>query len=248
VVVADSECTKKDLQELYGLGSDRVRVIYPGVESRFQPIKDAETLQKVRAKYELPECFVLGLSTLQPRKNFKGLVEGFRRLVADEGPALSADKELCLVVAGGEGWMYEETFAAVARSGLENRVRFTGFVEDADLPALYTLARAFAFPSWYEGFGLPVLESMACGTPVVTADNSSLPEVVGEAGLLVDAADPGALAGALGRILSDSTLSVRLAALGLTRAQQFRWTRAAEDLQQVYQNTLSLSSRTANKN
>ncbi len=229
-ILADSESTRRDLMGLMAVEPDRVSVIYPGVEPRFHPVRDSEVLNRVRDHYNLPERFVLGLGTLQPRKNFPGLVDGFGRLVQGIG-----NGELQLVVVGSKGWMCEDTYAAAAKVGLEDRVHFPGFVEDDDLPALYSLAVAFAFPTWYEGFGLPVLEAMACGTPVVTADNSSLPEVVGQAGLLVDAGDADALAGALARLLGDEALRAQLAAAGIEQARQFTWTAAARQLLTVYQ-------------
>jgi glycosyltransferase involved in cell wall biosynthesis len=231
-ILADSESTRHDLVELLAVEPERVTVVYPGVEPRFRPIDDARELDRVRARYGLPARFVLGLGTLQPRKNLGGLVEAFGRLLVTAGDEDVAD--LHLVIAGGKGWMYEETLALPERLGLAGRVHFAGFVDDADLPALYNLAAVFAFPSWYEGFGLPVLEAMACGTPVVAADNSSLPEAAGEAGLMVDAADTEALAAALGRLLEDGTLRARLFSAGQARARQFTWERAAAELLSVY--------------
>lgn len=233
-ILADSESTRVDLMQLMAVEPERVTVLYPGVESRFRPVKETDVLAAVRARYELPGRFILGLSTVQPRKNFDGLIEAFRRLLArsSDEPEIA---ELHLVIAGGKGWMYEDTLALVKLGGLEDRVHFPGFVAEADLPALYCLAAAFAFPSWYEGFGLPVLEAMACGTPVVAADNSSLPEVVGEAGLLVDAGDPDALSEALGRLLGDEALQGRLSRAGLDQAQRFTWEEAAQQLLHVYE-------------
>jgi glycosyltransferase involved in cell wall biosynthesis len=232
-ILADSECTRRDLLELMGVQPERVSVLYPGVEARFQPVEDAVALSRVRNRYRLPDRFILGLSTLQPRKNFEGLIEAYSHLLADRGeePEIA---DLDLVIGGGKGWMYEGLSAIVERLGLDERVRFIGFVEDDDLPALYGLASAFAFPSWYEGFGLPVLEAMACGTPVVAADNSSLPEVVGEAGLLVDAADPEALAEALARLLTDRDLAAHLVRTGRNQAQRFTWEAAARQLLDLY--------------
>ncbi len=225
-ILADSESTRRDLIELLEVEPERVTVLYPGVEPRFRPVRDAEVLERVRARYNLPTRFILGLGTLQPRKNFDGLIRAFARLPAAD--------DLHLVIVGSRGWMYEEMLALPARLGLEERVHFAGFVADADLPALYNLAAIFAFPSWYEGFGLPVLEAMACGTPVVAADNSSLPEVTGEAGLLVDAADLDALTGALVRLLSDRELRARLVVAGREQARQFTWEGAARQLLEVY--------------
>lgn len=236
LVLADSESTRRDLIELMGVEPGRVAVLYPGVEPRFQPVLDITVLHRVTEQYGLPPRFVLGLGTLQPRKNFAGLVAAFRRLVAARGDG-AAVGNLSLVIAGGEGWMVDGIYAAVRDAGLGGRVHFPGFVQEADLPALYSLAEVFAFPSWYEGFGLPVLEAMACGTPVVAANNSSLPEVVGEGGLLVDAGDGHALAGALARVLTEPGLRQKLVVAGRAQAARFRWPHAAQHLLELYRAT-----------
>ncbi|MEJ2210516.1 MAG: glycosyltransferase family 1 protein [Anaerolineae bacterium] len=232
-ILADSFNTRQDLIDLMGVEPDRAAVVYPGVEPRFGPIEDPAVLDPVRARYDLPPRFVLGLSTLQPRKNFAGLADAFARLLAAQGDE-APFADLHLVIGGGKGWMYEEMMARVERLGLGQRVRFLGFVDDADLPALYNLADAFAFPSWYEGFGVPLLEAMACGTPVVAADNSSLPEVVGDAGLLVNAGDVEALASALGRLVSNAELREELRTEGPARARRFTWEKAAHQLLGIY--------------
>jgi glycosyltransferase involved in cell wall biosynthesis len=219
--------------ELMGVELERVTVLYPGVEPRFQPVQDAGTLRRVRNRYRLPARFILGLSTLQPRKNFEGLIEAFGLLLAARGGELEI-VDLDLVIGGGKGWMYEGLSSQVERLGLDERIHFVGFVDDDDLPALYSLACAFAFPTWYEGFGLPVLEAMACGTPVVAADNSSLPEVVGEAGLLVDAGDPEALCEALARLLTNRGLEAHLVLAGRRQARRFTWEGAARQLLDLY--------------
>ena len=235
-VIADSASTRTDLIELMGVEESRVLVIYPGVEARFRPVLDRSSLDRVRNAYGLPPRFVLGLGTLQPRKNFVVLVEAFRRLLLAEA-ADGHSQELGLVLAGEKGWMFDEIAQTVRSTGFEDRVRFVGFVNDDDLPALYSLASVFAFPSLYEGFGLPILEAMACGTPVVAADNSSLPEVVGEAGLMVDARDTEGLASALWAVLKDGNLRAQLVDAGQRRASQFAWGRAASELLTVYEAT-----------
>jgi len=233
-ILADSESTRSDLVDLMRVRGDKVSVVYPGVESRFSRIEDGQLLAEVRERYQLPNRFVLGLSTLQPRKNFDGLVDAFQLLLSQHG-----DKEemanLHLVICGGLGWMYGEIQQRVHRHGLEARVHFAGFVQDVDLPALYSLASVFAFPSWYEGFGLPVLEAMACGTPVVAADNSSLPEVVGDGGMLVDASSSDELASALMQLLSNRDLRVVLKRAGLAQAAKFTWPLAASALLATYE-------------
>jgi glycosyltransferase involved in cell wall biosynthesis len=230
-VLADSESTRRDLIELMNLPPDRITVIGAGVERRFRPVTDPASLAEVRARYRLPERFILGVSTLEPRKNFTGLIAAYNQL-AEAHPRLSAD--LHLVIAGGRGWLYDDIFAAAEASPVRQRIHFAGFVADEDLPALYSQAAAFAFPSHYEGFGIPVLEAMACGTPVVCADNSSLPEVAGDAALLVDAADVHGLAEAMHRLLVDSSLRERLIGRGFEQAKKFTWEEAARRLLDVY--------------
>ncbi len=228
LVLADSESTRADLIELLRTDPDRVEVLHCGVESRFQRVQDARVLQAVRVRYHLPERFMLALGTLQPRKNLERLVEAYaltRGVIGDE---------VKLVVAGGTGWMHEGILARMEQLGVDHAVCLPGYVEDEDLPALYSLADLFVFPSLYEGFGLPPLEAMACGTPVVTSNVSSLPEVVGDAALTVDPLDVTALAQAMRRVLDDAALRAELVQRGIARAQQFTWSRAARKLLDVY--------------
>jgi len=230
-ILADSESTRRDLIELLGVEPERATVLYPGVEGRFRLIRDSEVLDRVRACYGLPARFVLGLGTLQPRKNFVCLIEAFAQLLAHSQDGI---ENLSLVIAGGEGWLGQDIPAAIARLGLEERVCLAGFVQDTDLPALYSLASVFALPTLYEGFGLPALEAMACGIPVVAANNSSLPEVLGDAGLLVPTNDPVTTAKALGRILSEPALRARLVGAGLEQARKFTWNNGAQKLLEIY--------------
>jgi glycosyltransferase involved in cell wall biosynthesis len=236
-VLADSESTRRDLVELMGIAADRITVIGAGVDEHFGRVSDPSTLAAVRTRYNLPERFILGISTLEPRKNFTGLIAAFDRLAAAGLP------DLHLVIAGGKGWLYDDIFAAAAASPVSQRIHFPGFVADEDLPALYTLADLFAFPSHYEGFGIPVLEAMACGTPVVCADNSSLPEVAGDAALLVPAADSQALADALHRLLIDLSLRENLVGRGLEQVKKFTWEAAARRLLAVYEASSKSLSR-----
>ena len=233
-VIADSHSTKRDLVELLGTPAGKVTVIHSGVEPRFRPIIDRAALGPVRQRYDLPERFIISVGTLQPRKNFATLVEAFARLKSETGNWKPGARSLKLVIAGGRGWLYEEIFARVEALGLQGDVLFPGFVADEDLPALYNLAEAFVLPSLYEGFGLPPLEAMACGTPVVTSNVSSLPEVVGDAGLMVEPTDVESLAAAIERVLEDGDLRREMVQRGLARAKEFTWERAARRLLGVY--------------
>jgi glycosyltransferase involved in cell wall biosynthesis len=244
-VLADSEATRRDLVRLLATDPARVTIVYPGVAPRFRPLPLAET-EPLAQRLSLPEHFLLFVSTIEPRKNLVRLLEAFAlllgeigeigdwRLAIDSSNPQSPISNLHLVIAGRRGWLYEDVFAAIERLGLGGRVRVLDFVDDNDLPALYNLAWAFAYPSIYEGFGLPALEAMACGTPVITANNSSLPEVVGDAALLAPAEDVVALAEALGRATTDEALRARLRIAGPQRAQQFTWQRAAQQVLACY--------------
>ena len=226
-VVTDSEHTRRDIVRLLGVPAERIAVIPLGVDAAFRRVTDAEALATVRERYELPVAFILYVGTLEPRKGLDTLVDAYAAL-ADTLPH-------DLVIAGKRGWYTEALFTQVRHLGLEHRVRFTDYVADADLPALYSRATAFAFPSRYEGFGLPPLEAMACGTPVVSSDAASLPEAVGDAGLLVPPDDPIALAVALRRLLEHADLRARLSAAGLVQAQRFTWEETARKTLAVYQ-------------
>jgi glycosyltransferase involved in cell wall biosynthesis len=234
-VLADSLATKEDLVELYGTAPDKITVLYSGVGARFTPEKQRGEEERVRRRYKLGhQPFILSLGTLQPRKNYGRLIAAFAR-VADvsrwiDGRPASHN----LVIVGKQGWLFDSIKADVARLGVRTRVIFPGYVDDQDLPALYRAADMFVFPSLYEGFGLPPLEAMACGTPVVTSNVSSLPEVVGDAGLTVDPTDIYALADTMGRALQDSRLRQGMIERGLARAAEFTWLRAARQLLQVY--------------
>ncbi len=228
-VIAVSECTRRDAIRLYNVPEEKIRVIYEGVDARFEPVRQPELLQAVRQKYALPQRFILHVGTIEPRKNLPRLFEAFSELATRDSP------ETCLVLAGKTGWLTEETFERAGPLG--ERLVFTGYVADEDLPALYTLADLLVMPSLYEGFGLPVLEAMRCGTPVACSNTSSLPEVVGEAALSFDPRDVRSMAEAIWRGLSDASLRAELSARGLAQAAKFDWERAAQQTRQVYLET-----------
>ncbi len=220
LVLAGSEAVRQDVLRLLAMAPERVQVLYSGVHPSFRPLSDPALLEAVRARYGLPPRFLLTVGTIEPRKNLPRLLEALAGLPAEE--------RLPLVVVGQRGWLYEETFAAVERSGLE--VHLPGFIPDEDMPAVYSLARALAFPSLHEGFGVPPLEAMACGTPVLAGNVSAMPEVLGEAAVLVDPLDVAAIREGLRRVLGDEALRVRLRPAGMERAGLFTWERAAARL------------------
>ncbi len=227
-VLADSQATKEDLIALYGVQPDKVTVLLSGVHPRFQPVRDPALLASVRARYGIGDApFVLSVGTVQPRKNYERLMQALAALP-------TTLRDIHLVIAGGRGWLQGPIHAAVDALGLQGRVHFIGFAEDADLPALYSAARCFAFPSLYEGFGLPVLEAMACATPVVTSNVSSLVEVAGDAALLVDPLSVPQISAALARLLTDDALRLELVERGLRQAALFTWGKAAAQLHALY--------------
>ena len=213
VLIAVSESTARDIQEFFGLDRSRIHVVPHGVSPKLRPMS-AEERTEARARLALPERFILFVSTVEPRKNLETLLEAW---------VLMRDRP-DLVVVGSWGWRYEAIKEKMERLG--PRLHHRESVEPDELPAYYNLARVLAHPAWYEGFGLPPLEAMACGTPVVVSDTSSLPDLVQDAGLVVPAGDAEAWRKALERVLDDTELAAELRHKGILRAAQFSWDRA----------------------
>jgi len=232
-VISISEFTKKEFCERTGISTERVMVVPLAAADFFRPVTDPDVIAATRSRYQLPEGeYLLCLAAPQPRKNLAHLIRSFFRLLDEQH---LPDTYLVLSGSKDHGWMYDEILAATESSSKHrSRLIFTGYVADEDLPALYSGAAAFVFPSLYEGFGLPALESMACGTPVITSNTTSLPEVAGDAALLVDPADPDELCEAMSTILSDHSLREELRRKGLIRAAEFSWKRCAELTAEVY--------------
>ena len=221
VVLADSAATQADIVSLLGVPPDKVQVLYSGVHPCFRPEAELGERDRLQARYGIGgRPYVLSVGTVQPRKNYIRLIHAFNQLTNQPTNQL--------LIAGGRGWLYQDIFAEAEKQG--DSVRLLGFVDEADLPALYRNAVLFAFPSLYEGFGLPVLEAMACGVPVVCSDASSLPEVAGDAALLVDPHDEDALAEAMARGLEETDLRREMITRGLAQAARFTWERAARQL------------------
>ncbi len=210
---------------------DKITVVHLAADPMFRPLSP-DYARSVAARYDLRPGFLLCVGTLEPRKNVPGLLQAYRMLL--DAQVTSAP----LVIVGGKGWLYHEIFERITVLRLTEHVRFLHNVPDEDLPGLYNAAALLTTPSFYEGFGLPALEAMACGTPVVVSNRSSLPEVVGEAGLLTDPDDPTAIADELARVLTDASLRERLRAKGLAQAARFSWERAARETLVVYRSVL----------
>jgi glycosyltransferase involved in cell wall biosynthesis len=230
-VFAISESTRADVVRLLGVPRARVDLAYPGVDPEFQPLP-ALTVDAFRAQHDLPARFVLYLGTLEPRKNLTTLLQAFAALRA-------AQPGLHLVLAGGCGWWYADLFRQVQTLGLEASVHFPGYVPAAELPLWYNAAAAFAYPSAYEGFGMPVTEALACGCPVVTTSASSLPEAGGDAAYLVPPADAPALAAALAQALQPDPARRQR---GLAHAARFTWAAAAAHTAAGYRQALGRAS------
>lgn len=226
-ILVSSESTRNDLIGLLSVPADKITVHMLGVNRAFRPLP-TEAIAPVRERLGLPESYLLFVGTFEPRKNIPGLLAAYR-LLRDDAPDTPP-----LVLVGRRGWLYDDIFARVEALKLADHLVWLENAAWEDLPAIYNGAAVLVLPSYYEGFGLTALEAMACGTPPVVSDRSSLPEVVGDAGLLVDPDDPARLAGAIRQILDDTDLRARLCAAGLARAATFTWRKTAETALRVY--------------
>jgi glycosyltransferase involved in cell wall biosynthesis len=229
-IIAISESTARDVRDLLRVAPDKVHAIPLAAGSNYRPIADRNAVNRVCRQYGLQAGeYVLFIGVLEPRKNIPVLLHAYREL-ANRGIRQK------LAIVGKKGWMFDEIFSTVQTLKIEDKVVFTGYVPEKDLPALYNGACLFVYPSLYEGFGLPVLEAMSCGTPVVTSNVSSMPEIVGDAGILVDPHDVHQLTEGLIKVISDDNLGRSLRQRGLERAAHFSWERTARETLQVYYN------------
>jgi len=235
-ILADSMATKDDIIQYYGTASEKITVLYSGVSSNFYPLPPERLRKlsaKVQAKYQIKNRdFILSIGTVQPRKNYARLINAVAQM-RDKG------FDIDIVIAGGKGWLEDEIYQTIQTTNMQKNVNFIGYVDDVDLPILYNMAECFAFPSLYEGFGLPVLEAMACGTPVITSNISSLPEVAGNAALMIDPYNIESIQHALQNILVDKNLREDLIQKGFKQIKQFTWENAANQLLMIYQELLA---------
>jgi len=252
IIVAISENTKRDIIRLTGIAENKIKVIYDGIGAEFKPVvaqylarqfpemqdtsaQDIARLREVKEKYNLPEKFILYLGTIEPRKNISGLISAFEKIA--NKPEM---QDYQLVIVGAGGWKNSEVYRAVKNSIYKNRIKLIGYLENSEKIYYYNLCSIFCYPSFYEGFGLPVLEAMACGAPVITSNLSSLPEVAGDAALLIDPADENSISRAIITLVSDEKLRELYSSRGIERAKLFSWQKSAEKYLELFQ---PLSSR-----
>jgi glycosyltransferase involved in cell wall biosynthesis len=226
--VAISESTGRDLERYYGISNEKIDIVLPGVGREFQLI-DRDKVESFRKEKRLTDPYLLHVGTLQPRKNIPFLVKALAKI---------RRPNLKLILVGGKGWNYDEIYSAVEKYGLKKQVDFRGFVTDTELPLWYNAAAATIFPSLYEGFGLPVLEAMACGSPVIAANTSAIPEVAGQAALLYEPDDLTELIDHIAILLDDPQIAAKMQENGLNQATRFTWQRASQELITVYDRAL----------
>jgi len=232
-IIAISQSTKDDMVKYLKVDQSKISIIYPGYDnSIFLPVNNQELLDGVCRKYGIHGNYIFHVGTLEPRKNTKRLIEAYLKL------RLAGNIKHKLVITGAKGWLYDDVQQLIQEAVSRNEIILTGYVDIIDLPALYSGADAFIYPSLYEGFGLPPLEAMACGTPVITSNISSLPEVVGDAGMLVDPYNVDEIAQAIYRVISDNKLCEDMKRKGLKRAQVFSWGKSARKMLNVIESTV----------
>ena len=232
-ILTVSEASKRDILRLFGVPSEKVQVIHNAIDARFLTPPDEATTERVRQRYQLDHPFVLYVGNIKPHKNIERMIDAFGRARPDGPPGLK------LVIIGDEVSKYPSLRQMVHRHKLDKHVRFLGFQPQETLASFYRLSGAFVFPSLYEGFGLPPLEAMACGTPVITSNVSSLPEIAGDAALLVDPYDVDAIAGAMLQVFADRSLRETLIARGRERVRQFSWAESVARVRAVYMDVLA---------
>ena len=239
-IIADSEATRRDILRILDVPGEKVVTVHCGIDGMFRPVEDPALLAAVKQRHGIPGPFVLFVGMIEPRKNLVRLIEAFGRLKSEGFPQ-------SLVLGGTRGWGYEDAAAAVRRLGIERHVVFPGRIADSDLPLLFAAADLFVYPSLYEGFGFPLVEAMACGAPAVTSNVSSLPEIAGEAALLVDPLDVGDLTEAMRRVLADTSLRLLMRARGLERARRFTWKATASATLRVYEEAHAIARARASR-
>ncbi len=228
IIIADSENTKNDIMRLLHVPADKITVIYLAADEHFRPMSKVESSLNILRKYGINKKYILNVGTIEPRKNIVSLVEAFGKYKKH------SEEDILLVVAGKKGWDYQRCKHRVQELGLDQEVVFCDYVEEDDLPLLYSLAEVFVYPSFYEGFGLPVLEAMSCGIPVISSNVSSLPEITGDAALLIDPNSIDSIKAALAKILDDKQFAKTLSGRALERSRFFSWENTVEKTIEIY--------------
>jgi glycosyltransferase involved in cell wall biosynthesis len=227
-IIAVSHTVKTDIIETYAVDPEKIEVVYHGISNAFRKINDKEKLAAVASKYNLPDQYLLFVGNLEPKKNIVNIIRAFHQLMNEPGFNHK------LVIVGRKGWKYESIFKVVNDLNLQKDIFFTGYVPLEDLPSIYSMATVFVFPSLYEGFGLPVLEAMACGLPVITSNRGALPEISGDSAIHVDPTNINDIAEAISGVVSDRILREELAVKGLYRASKYNWNETAKNTLKVY--------------
>jgi len=232
-IITVSDASKKDIMSHFNISDEKISVIYNATNNNFKVITDIGTISMVTSKYHLPDKYILCVGTIQPRKNLKILIKAFSKLQHE------CNIKHKLVIAGRKGWLYKDIIELIDKLKIENDIIFTGFIDDNDLPLIYNAADLFVYPSFYEGFGIPPLEAMACGTPVITSNTSSLPEVVGDAGIMIDPHDLDGLTQAMYDVLTNDDLRENMIKKGLERSKLFSWEKTARETLKVYESVVN---------
>ncbi|HEX7586602.1 MAG TPA: glycosyltransferase family 1 protein [Patescibacteria group bacterium] len=238
-IIVVSESTKNDLLKIYKVDPNKIKVIYSGVSDRFRVIsRNDENLIRVKKKYHLPYKFILYLGTIEPRKNIIGVLRAYHQF-RKSASADASQKELLdyrLVIAGSKGWLSRKIFSEIEKSEFQDSILLVNFVEDTDKEYVFNLASLFVYPSFFEGFGFPVLEAMSCGVPTIASNSSSLPEIAGEAAVLIDPDKPQEIASAMKEILTNGELRSKLIERGLVRSKEFSWQKSAREFLKIIKN------------
>jgi len=229
-IIAVSESTKADLMDRYHIDPARVRVVYPGVSDSFRTITDEAELKRVKEKYQLPENFILYFGTIEPRKNIVGIIKAFEELRNSHKSQFTSHK---LVIAGSNGWLYKNILKEANKSRYRDEIIFTGYVDETDKPCLYNLAKLFVYPSFFEGFGFPPLEAMACGVPTIVSHVTSLPEITQDAAVMVNPYMYGEIAEAMHMLLEDEALYREFSKRGIEQAKKFSWRDSAKEVLEI---------------
>jgi len=229
LIITISENSKNEISKYLLVDKDKIKIVYPGVEiEKFNRIPNVNEISSIREKYNLPTSYILYLGTIEPRKNIKRIIDSFYIYKQNNLNYLK------LVIAGKKGWMFDKIFDKINKYGIIDDIIFTGYVDEGDKPFIYKLSKVFVFPSLYEGFGMPVLEAMAASAPVITSNSSSLPEVAGDAAILVDPYDIQSIAKAMEQVVSNDSLREDMIKKGLKQCLNFTWEKSIEKLYKIY--------------